>query len=103
MRLPYSWLREVVQAGAPGWDVDPHDLAQALIRVGHEVEDVITLGSVSGPLRVGRVTGIEELTEFKKPIRACTIDPPPRSGLTPGNEPVRPLRAFARNSSPCPR
>ena len=74
MRLPYSWLREVVQAGAPGWDVDPHDLEQALIRVGHEVEDGITLGSVSGPLRVGRVTGIEELTEFKKPIRACTID-----------------------------
>ena len=74
MRLPYSWLREVVQAGTPGWDVDPHDLEQALIRVGHEVEDVITLGPVSGPLRVGRVTGIEELTEFKKPIRACTVD-----------------------------
>ena len=74
MRLPYSWLREVVQAGAPGWDVDPHDLEQALIRVGHEVADVITLGPVSGPLRIGRVTGVEELTEFKKPIRACTVD-----------------------------
>ena len=74
MRLPYSWLREVVAAGAPGWDVEPHDLEQALIRVGHEVEDVITLGPVSGPLRVGRVTGIEELPEFKKPIRACTVD-----------------------------
>ena len=74
MRLPYSWLREVVQAGAPGWDADPADLEQALIRVGHEVEDVITLGPVSGPLRVGRVSGIEELTEFKKPIRACTVD-----------------------------
>ncbi len=74
MRLPYSWLREVVQAGAPGWDVEPHELEQALIRVGHEVEDVATLGPVSGPLRIGRVTGIEELTEFKKPIRACTVD-----------------------------
>lgn len=74
MRLPYSWLREVVQAGAPGWDAEPHDLEQALIRVGHEVEDVITLGPVTGPLRVGRVTGIEELTGFKKPIRACTVD-----------------------------
>ena len=74
MRLPYSWLREVVQRGAPGWDVEPHDLEQALIRVGHEVEDVITLGPVSGPLRVGRVTAIEELTEFKKPIRACKVD-----------------------------
>ena len=74
MRLPYSWLREVVQAGAPGWDVEPHDLEQALIRVGHEVEDVITLGPVTGPLRVGRVSVIEELTEFKKPIRACKVD-----------------------------
>ncbi len=74
MRLPYSWLREVVQAGAPGWDVAPEDLEHALIRVGHEVEDVIVLGPVSGPLTVGRVTGIEELTEFKKPIRACTVD-----------------------------
>jgi phenylalanyl-tRNA synthetase beta chain len=74
MRLPYSWLREVVQVGAPGWDADPQDLEHALIRVGHEVEDVIALGPVSGPLTVGRVTGIEELTEFKKPIRACTVD-----------------------------
>ena len=74
MKLPYSWLREVVAAGAPGWDVSPHDLEQALIRVGHEVEDVITLGPVSGPVRIGRVTGVEELTEFKKPIRACTVD-----------------------------
>ena len=30
MKLPYSWLREVVQAGAPGWDVSPDDLEQAL-------------------------------------------------------------------------
>ena len=74
MRLPYSWLREVVQRGAPGWDVEPHDLEQALIRVGHEVEDIITLGPVDGPLTVGRVTAIEELTEFKKPIRACKVD-----------------------------
>jgi phenylalanyl-tRNA synthetase beta chain len=74
MRLPYSWLREVVQRGAPGWDVQPDDLEQALIRVGHEVDDIITLGPVSGPLTVGRVTAIEELTEFKKPIRACKVN-----------------------------
>jgi phenylalanyl-tRNA synthetase beta chain len=74
MRVPYSWLREVVSAGAPGWDVKPADLEQALIRIGHEVEQIITLGSVDGPLTVGRVTSIEELTEFKKPIRACNVD-----------------------------
>ncbi len=74
MRLPYSWLREVVQAGAPGWDVSADELEQTLIRIGHEVEEVIPVGPVTGPLTVGRVTEIEELTEFKKPIRAVKVD-----------------------------
>ena len=74
MRLPYSWLREVVAAGAPGWDVLPNELEQTLIRIGHEVEEVITVGPVSGPLAVGRVLEIEELTEFKKPIRTVKVD-----------------------------
>jgi phenylalanyl-tRNA synthetase beta chain len=74
MRVPYSWLREVVAAGAPGWDVAPDVLEQAFIRIGHEIEEVIELGPVEGPLTVGRVTEIEELTEFKKPIRACRVD-----------------------------
>ena len=74
MRVPYSWLREVVSAGAPGWDVKPADLEQTLIRIGHEVEEIIALGPVDGPLTVGRVASIEELTEFKKPIRACKVD-----------------------------
>lgn len=81
MRIPYSWLREAVQAGAPGWDVSAEELEQAFIRIGHEVEDVITAGPVTGPLTVGRVVEIEELTEFKKPIRACKVDvgePEPR-------------------------
>ncbi|ORW26847.1 phenylalanine--tRNA ligase subunit beta [Mycobacterium paraense] len=74
MRVPYSWLREVVTAGAPGWDASPGDLEQTLVRIGHEVEEVATLGPVDGPLTVGRVTSIEELIEFKKPIRACLVD-----------------------------
>ncbi|MGO9927038.1 MAG: phenylalanine--tRNA ligase subunit beta [Mycobacterium sp.] len=74
MRIPYSWLRDVVAAGAPGWDVAPGDLEQTLVRIGHEVDEVVTLGPVDGPLPVGRVAAIEELTEFKKPIRACLVD-----------------------------
>jgi phenylalanyl-tRNA synthetase beta chain len=74
MRLPYSWLRDVVQAGAPGWDVSPEELEQTLIRIGHEVEEIIPAGPVTGPLTVGRVVEIEELTEFKKPIRAVKVD-----------------------------
>lgn len=81
MRVPYSWLREVVGLGAPGWDVAADELEQTLLRIGHEVEEVIRLGPVSGPLTVGRVVDVEELTEFKKPIRACVVDvgePKPR-------------------------
>ena len=74
MRVPYSWLREVVQAGAPGWDVSPEELEHTLIRIGHEVEEVIPVGPVVGPLTIGRVVEVEELTEFKKPIRAVKVD-----------------------------
>ena len=74
MRLPYSWLREVVAAGAPGWDVAPKELEQTLTRIGHEVEEVIPVGPVTGPLTVGRVVEIEELAEFSKPIRAVKVD-----------------------------
>ncbi|AFM17380.1 phenylalanyl-tRNA synthetase, beta subunit [Mycolicibacterium chubuense NBB4] len=74
MRLPYSWLREIVRAGAPDWDVPGDELEQALIRIGHEVEEILPVGPVTGPLTVGRVAEIEELTEFKKPIRAVKVD-----------------------------
>ena len=30
MRIPYSWLREVVAAGAPDWDVAPGDMRRFL-------------------------------------------------------------------------
>lgn len=65
MRVPYSWLCEVVTVGAPDWDVSASDLKQTLVRIGHEIEEMITVGPVDGPLTVGRVTDIEELTGFK--------------------------------------
>jgi phenylalanyl-tRNA synthetase beta chain len=74
MRVPYSWLRDVVAAGAPGWDVSPEELEQVLFRIGHEVEEVIPVGPVDGPLTIGRVVEIDELSEFNKPIRAVKVD-----------------------------
>jgi phenylalanyl-tRNA synthetase beta chain len=74
MRLPYSWLREVIAVGAPGWEPSHSDLEQTLIRIGHEVEEVIPVGPVTGPLTVGRVVEFEELADFKKPIRAVKVD-----------------------------
>ncbi|MEC4020432.1 phenylalanine--tRNA ligase subunit beta [Streptomyces sp. H27-D2] len=72
MRVPLSWLREYVDlpAGQTGRDVQAR-----LIAAGLEVETVEPLGAgLKGPLVVGRVLAIEELTEFKKPIRYCQVD-----------------------------
>jgi phenylalanyl-tRNA synthetase beta chain len=70
MRAPLSWLREYV--GLPA-GVRGRDLAQRLIAAGLEVESVDVL-DIAGPIVVGRVLAIEELTGFKKPIRYCQVD-----------------------------
>jgi len=72
MRASVSWLRELVTIpeGEGG-----RDIAERLIRAGLEVETVETLGEgVVGDLVVGYVESIEELTEFKKPIRWCQVN-----------------------------
>ncbi|MFI0356611.1 phenylalanine--tRNA ligase subunit beta [Actinomadura sp. 9N407] len=72
MRAPLSWLREYVALPA---GVTGRDLAAKLIAAGLEVETVEQAGlDVTGPLVVGRVLAIEELTGFKKPIRYCQVD-----------------------------
>ena len=72
MRAPVSWLRDLV---AIPESEGGRDIAERLIRAGLEVETVETLGEgVVGDLVVGRVVSIEELTEFKKPIRWCQVD-----------------------------
>ena len=70
MKLPLSWIKEFAPVQANALEV-----ANALINAGLEVEGIETLGSgVSGTLVIGRVVEIEELVEFKKPIRWCQVD-----------------------------
>ncbi|UGQ10717.1 phenylalanine--tRNA ligase subunit beta [Yinghuangia sp. ASG 101] len=72
MRVPLSWLREYVDLPA---GVSGRDVAEKLVGLGLEVETVDQLGGdLKGPLVVGRVLDIEELTGFKKPIRFCKVD-----------------------------
>ena len=72
MRVPVSWLREYVALPA---EATARELADKLISLGLEVETVEEVGAdISGPIVVGRVLTIEELTGFKKPIRFCTVD-----------------------------
>jgi phenylalanyl-tRNA synthetase beta chain len=78
MRVPLSWLREYVDLPA---EVGGRDLAERLIPLGFEVETVHESGvGLSGPLVVGRVLEIEELTGFKKPIRYCQVEVGPEHG-----------------------
>lgn len=72
MRISLAWLRELVEFPAAETG---RDVAERLINAGLEVETVELVGAgLNGPITVGRVQQIEELTEFKKPIRWCQVD-----------------------------
>lgn len=72
MRAPLSWIKEFVEIPAT---ITADQISDALIRVGFEVEEIIAQGSdLTGPLKFGKVLTIEEITEFKKPIRYVGLD-----------------------------
>src|SRR6185437_13328742 len=79
MRASVSWIAEHVALPA---GLSARQLGDALVRVGLEVERVESASDgLSGPIVVGRVLAITELTEFKKPIRFCQVEvgePAPR-------------------------
>ena len=72
MRAPLSWIKEFVEVPA---SITAEQISDALIRVGFEVEEIIVQGAdLTGPLKFGKVLSIEEITEFKKPIRYVGLD-----------------------------
>lgn len=92
MRVPVSWLAERLELPAYDDGVSVADrFADAFTRIGVEVEEVVELGDVTGPLVVGRVVEIEELTGFKKPIRFCRVQ------VGPGDDEVRGIVCGATN------
>jgi len=72
MRAPLSWMKEFVDIPDT---VTAEQISDALIRVGFEVEEIIVQGAdLTGPLKFAQVLSIEEITEFKKPIRYVGLD-----------------------------
>ncbi|MFE8945622.1 phenylalanine--tRNA ligase subunit beta [Streptomyces sp. NPDC007856] len=93
MRVPLSWLREYVDLPATETG---RDVQAKLISAGLEVETVEQLGAdLTGPLVVGQVLTVEELTEFKKPIRFCTVDVAQANGTGEPQEIICGARNFA--------
>ena len=84
MRLSLEWLCDAVTVPA---GTTTERLADALVRIGFEVEDIHTVPPTEGKLVVGTVLTIEELTGLKKPIRFCTVDVGPGNGPDGSDEP----------------
>jgi len=70
VRAPLSWIREYVDLPA---DMSAHAVAERLTDAGLKVERVERIGGEIEGVVVARVEAIEELTEFKKPIRWVTL------------------------------
>ena len=72
MLTPLSWIKEFVDIPA---SITAQEISDALIRVGFEVEEIIEQGAdLIGPLVFAKVLSIEEITDFKKPIRYVGLD-----------------------------
>lgn len=72
MKIPLSWLKEFVSIPVKA---TAEDIAQAFVNVGFEVEEIEYQGKdLKGPLLVGKVLSIEELSGHKKPIRFVGLD-----------------------------
>ena len=75
MLISKNWLTRLLQgAGNEGWTVTDEELDAGFVRVGFETEGYAPIEETTGPLVLGRVAEIEELTGFKKPIRYCQVD-----------------------------
>ena len=70
MRVPMSWLRAHVDLP----EITTYELADRLTSAALKVERVERIGADVEGVVVARVVAVEELTEFKKPIRWVTLD-----------------------------
>jgi phenylalanyl-tRNA synthetase beta chain len=87
MKIPLSWLQEFVTIPKK---ISLDQIAQAFVRVGFEVESIQEQGAdIKGPLVVGKVLSIEELSGHRKPIRYV--------GLNVGERKTRYVICGARN------
>jgi phenylalanyl-tRNA synthetase beta chain len=94
VRVPVGWLAEYVDIPA-GTTIE--DLDTAFVRLGLEVEEIHRAEPVTGPLVVGKVLEIEELTGFKKPIRYTQVDVGEADAARGGGRDVRGIVCGATN------
>ncbi|WP_459588007.1 phenylalanine--tRNA ligase subunit beta [Corynebacterium camporealensis] len=74
MLISQNWVTRLLSENNPGWKVSAEELDAGYVRVGFETEGYEPLPEIDGPLVIGQVVEIEELTQFKKPIRYCQVN-----------------------------
>ena len=74
MLISQDWVTRILGAKNPGWSVSAADMDSGFVRVGFETEGYAAVPESTGPLVIGKVVEIEELTQFKKPIRYCQVN-----------------------------
>ena len=77
MLISQNWLTGLLRSMDPAqenWSATAEELDAGFVRVGFETEGYESIEQTDGQLVLGRVSNIEELTEFKKPIRYCQVD-----------------------------
>ncbi|MDO4909720.1 MAG: phenylalanine--tRNA ligase subunit beta [Corynebacterium sp.] len=72
MFIAKNWLLRLI--GVDPAKITDEEMDSAFVRVGFETEGYAPIPETTGPLVVGRVEEIEELTGFKKPIRFCQVN-----------------------------
>jgi phenylalanyl-tRNA synthetase beta chain len=77
MKVPVSWLR---QYAAVDGSTSAGEIATRLTAAGLEVEGVEQVGHDISGVVVAQVLSVEELTQFRKPVRYCRLT------TGPGNE-----------------
>ena len=74
MLISQDWVTRILGAKNPGWNVSAADMDSGFVRVGFETEGYAAVPESTGPVVIGQVVEIEELTQFKKPIRYCQVN-----------------------------
>ena len=74
MLISQDWVTRILGSAHSGWTVSSEELDSGFVRVGFETEGYEALPETTGPLVIGQVVEIEELTQFKKPIRYCQVN-----------------------------
>ncbi|MFP7365476.1 phenylalanine--tRNA ligase subunit beta [Corynebacterium callunae] len=74
MLIAQNWVTGLLRHANAGWSVPAAELDSGYVRVGFETEGYHAIPETTGPLVIGRVETIEELTGFKKPIRHCHVN-----------------------------